>query len=159
MIFKCGDCDYRTDKEAHLRNHRAFIHADGLMWHRCNMCDHRSKSAGNLAQHKRSVHNFGKMLQCRSCNFETDTYLRLRRHREAEHPDEPTLSRTPYKCDRCETIAFGKRQMRRHRLEFHNIREFDGIWSCETLCAVSDEDWVRAFLADVGNVDHANEIV
>eukprot|EP00092_Neocalanus_flemingeri_P108300 GFUD01139079.1.p1 GENE.GFUD01139079.1~~GFUD01139079.1.p1 ORF type:complete len:248 (+),score=55.27 GFUD01139079.1:49-744(+) len=127
-IYTCNQCDYCTESEDVLNNHRQSVHPEKL--YPCEDCRKRMESeegifypctscTSNLvkAKKKEKVMKF----KCDKCDYKAGKVNHLTQHKQSKHTD------VAYSCDKCDYKASIKGNLSQHKQAEH-----EGIrYSCK----------------------------
>ena len=100
----CSQCTFKSKYLTHLRNHEE-IHITGKF--QCDQCDYGTEVQSGMTSHIRIQHEGGEVFECSLCEYKTDFFGRLSRHKEIHSTDI-------YSCIVCEYKGKGKSNLRVH---------------------------------------------
>ena len=151
-MVNCHLCDYKAASTSVLKQHQAFKHNIGVVWHTCDLCTgaspYKAKSAGNLRKHKANVHDIGTVIySCDLCEFTAKSSGNLKKHKAYAHDIDVTWHHCVL-CDfKCKKAANLREHTRKCRVRINmkakkrvtanqNTANKDGCrkWACH-MCA------------------------
>ena len=102
MKIPCTDCSQTFKFQRSLKSHREKVHnilsprpTDETKFefeerpHKCTQCKRTFKNSGHLSDHVIVVHDKGSFNCSFNCGFKARSRFRVRKHREAKHPEGP----------------------------------------------------------------------
>ena len=129
LVFNCDNCDYKTDKDIYLRKHIVRNHSKNVV--QCDFCKFRTPFEVTLRIH---IIRFHPLLQCESCDFQTNIKDKMSEHHRNIHP---------FTCKHCEFSTIFEYSMKLHVCEAHG-QEIDCDFKEKEKCnyvVTSMEDW------------------